>query len=380
MNFARLAILLACLSFGFFATPYAGAQTPSKNAPIIKPFDNVYLTCQEEPSLSREYTVTRDGQLLLAFLGAFSVAGLTEAEAASRIAGQLVERRFLQRATVTLQIRGAKGQLITYSGAVKTAGELLPRPGLRLSDVVAAAEPTHAADLQRVVILAANGKEIEVDYAGFDGKDLSKNPEMRAGDRVVFPLARRTNDVSIVGHVARPGAIPFINNMTVASAIDEVGGALDVADLRQIRVDRDGRTMAVIDADQAKTFRIQPGDVVVVPERSEVEYVAVLGAVPSPMRVPFKDGMTLLQAIERSGGMLGMADQRRVTITRTVNGRRQVLRHNVEAIRLDKAVDPPLVAGDSIEVAFQGPGRRDNTLIQLGAAALIGILFGIGRR
>ncbi len=350
----------------------------SQSKTVVKPGDNVAVVCEEEPSLSKDYAITRDGYIVMQFVGAVNIAGLNEATASAKIAATLIEQRILQKATVHIKIVGAKTALIAYGGAVTRSGEVYPRPGLRLSDVVAVAQPTSAANLDRVRITTAEGKELGVNYRAFDGKDPSNNPELRAGDRVFFDLVNRPVDVSVTGQVSRPGSVPFTNGMTARGAISAAGG-LGVGADDTVKIEHAGTVKEV----NIKTgdSPLQPGDRLFVPQKLNLTYVNVGGAVVTPRRVPFRDGLTLSQAIEGAGGPLPNADLKNVKVTRKIEGKDKVLNHNVVSVHSGLGGDLPLQANDIVELTT--PKRRGNrggsTAVKAVGAIIVGALFGILR-
>jgi polysaccharide export outer membrane protein len=78
--------------------------------------------------------------------------------------------------------------------------------------------------------------------------------------------------------------------------------------------------------------------------------VEVLGEVQKPGSLPIQPGMTLLRAISLSGGFNSIADKSRVTIRRRVRGGTRAASVSVEDIIENRIPDPPLQAGDSINV------------------------------
>jgi polysaccharide export outer membrane protein len=78
--------------------------------------------------------------------------------------------------------------------------------------------------------------------------------------------------------------------------------------------------------------------------------VEVLGEVQRPGSVPLVPGMTLLRAISLSGGFNALARKAQVTIRRRVKHETRVSTISVEDIIANRIPDPPLQAGDSINV------------------------------
>jgi protein involved in polysaccharide export with SLBB domain len=75
-------------------------------------------------------------------------------------------------------------------------------------------------------------------------------------------------------------------------------------------------------------------------------FVNVGGSVRSPSRVPFTEDMTLLTAINASGGFNDFADQRHVRLLRGS----EVTVYDVRKFRKDPSQDVKLRPGDKIEV------------------------------
>ena len=75
-------------------------------------------------------------------------------------------------------------------------------------------------------------------------------------------------------------------------------------------------------------------------------FVNVGGSVRNPSRVPFTEDMTLLTAINASGGFNDFADQRHVRLLRG----NEVTVYDVRRFRKDPAQDVRLRPGDKIEV------------------------------
>lgn len=350
----------------------------AQSKPIVKPGDSVNVVCEEEPSLSKDYTITRDGYIVLQFIGAVSVAGLDEPTAGAKLAATLIEQRILPKAHIKLKILGTKTALISYGGAVAKAGDVYPRPGLRLSDVVALAQPTPAANLERVRITAADGKELGVNFKAFDGKDINHNPELRAGDRVFFDLITRPQDVTVTGMVMKPGAIAFHEGMTLRQAIAATGGANATAD-KTVRLERAGQ---VKEYDVSREDAgLQAGDRVFVPQQQVLTYVQVEGAVMTPRRVPFRPGMTLSEAVDAAGGSFPKADLGKVQVIRSIDGKNKVLTHDLAAVYASKAGDFELRANDRVNVPMPAQKRagRTNQALKIVAGLVFGAMFGFLR-
>lgn len=354
---------------------FAGTQG---KAAVVKSQDAVGVVCEEEPSLSKNYRISRDGYIIMQFIGAVSIAGLSESAAASKIAATLIEQRILPKATVTLRILGsAENGLVSYSGAVSKAGDLFPRKGMRLADVVMEAKPTAAADLERVRIVPSDGKEIVVNFAQFDGKNQTFNPEVRPGDRVIFDLVNQVQDISVTGMVERPGVVAFRNGMTLGQAIDAVGGVNATGDFAGIRLERAGAVVPppAITRDTV----LLGGDRIFVPQSSVQGAIPVSGAVSNPGPINFRTGLTVGQAISMAGGLKKDADPTKVRVIRKVDEKDRTTMVDLNSIQRGMSSDFVLRAGDRVEVDATRKRGRNNNVLKIAGVVLGGLLFGILR-
>ena len=80
--------------------------------------------------------------------------------------------------------------------------------------------------------------------------------------------------------------------------------------------------------------------------------IIVLGAVTNAGAVeyPAVQTISLMDAIARAGGFTRLADRKKVSITRTTDGKTEKTIYNTDDIRDGKAKDVPLKKDDSIYV------------------------------
>jgi len=145
-------------------------------------------------------------------------------------------------------------------------------------------------ELDKVVTVRPDGKISfsligDVNTTGLTPADLDKvitralseyvqNPEV-----TVMVATIKSKEILVLGQVARPGAYPIEENMSILEAIAEAGGYTETASLRKVTVHRKSgdETGRVIEADlkqlmtedySGKEVILEPGDVVYVPEKS----------------------------------------------------------------------------------------------------------------
>lgn len=367
----RLILVLALVGVLF---GLVGAQAAPQR---IKPGDKVTVTCEEEPTLNREYTITRDGLILVAFIGAVPVAGLTEAEASDRIAKKLVDERILARATVRVRLVEGPTQPVRVRGAISSPSEVPWRPEFKLSELLRQVRPTESANLRRIEIQPAVGERIFVDTVGDGEMRLAQDPLLRPGDDVFVPILERSPDIIVVGAVNKPGPIAYKAGMTVRQALEAAGGTTVMADLALVRIDLEGGVSDTIDLRDPREDRaLKAGDRVTVTPQESVRSAMVQGQVRRPGRVIWRDGLTLTQALTEAGGATRAARLDRVVIIRNVDGRRTEIVANAD--RMYKGLDGAVVllADDQVIVSEQRRRSANRPLqLALGAAALF-FLFG----
>ena len=133
----------------------------------------------------------------------------------------------------------------------------------------------------------------------------------------------RPKRIYIMGEVKRPGGYTVSSYATVFSALYSVGGPTVKGSMRDIRVTRNGKTIAHVDlydyltgAEQTNDFRIQNNDIVFVPQRGRT--VAITREIRKPAIYELKQGEHLKALLEFSGGVLSTAYLERVQIDRII--------------------------------------------------------------
>lgn len=328
--------LVACAAFG-----------SGQAKKYVRPNDVVTVNCAEEPAISKDYTITRDGFIIMQYAGAVRVGGLTETAAANKISQALVKERILPTATVTLQVDSSKLGVISYIGAVTNSGALAPHPGMRLSDVVKAAQPTSDANLQHVRIVTYAGNVFVVNFAAYDGANNVNNPEVLNGDTVCFD----SNSQSPV-QPGPTGSTPTPN--PVQQGTQPVPAPTPIQH-----------------PTQPTTYPEPQPEPTHHPDRT----IIVQGAVASPGPVAFHAGITLTEAIQEAGGLYHDSDLGNVTVQRKIDGQIRTYRANVEDIQKGMAGDIALRANDLVDVPGRGHGVGISKQVKIGALVLLALII-----
>ena len=181
--------------------------------------------------------------------------------------------------------------------------------------------------------------------------------------RFSLSVARlRTNQVFVVGDVARPGSYRVSSAGTALTALYAAGGPTEAGSLRRVEIRRGGRTVDVLDVydyltrgDASRDARLESGDVVFVPPR--LARVRALGEVLRPGTYEVKPGETLADLVRTAGGLTALAAGQRVTIERVLPPAQRATGDQTRVV-LSASVAPdggaptlPLVNGDVVRVA-----------------------------
>ena len=371
----RLVILILVV----FVAALAQAQDSQRKLVAL---DKLKLKCAEESLLNKTYKISKDGIILVDFLGAVEVSGLTETEAAEKISKRLVDDRILRKATVEVSRLTDEGTpepiveqpvptgVVRYGGAVKSAGETVFRQGLTLNDVLRLAEPLSHADQKSIIVKSSDGTIKKVDSTLTETVLLSPGDELTVPAVVVEP----PTEVYVFGGVAKPGLVRLSGEPSIKSAIEAAGGVTEYGIKKKIRIERDGLPIDSVDlTGTGGDFALKPNDKVIVDVTEKRAYVQVDGAVNKPGYFVVTPGMKLGDAIQAAGGYAHNARIEKVKVVSDGNPKGREV--NFKEIEQGYAGDLVLKAGD--QVIVPGPKKRDSTPLRLAAGfAAVWLIFG----
>lgn len=196
----------------------------------------------------------------------------------------------------------------------------------------------------RVHVSGMTSSEIDDLLTGMLGKDYLVNPQV-----TVRISAFGSKPVQVLGGVDKPGTYYLGGADTLLEVLTMAGGVKDATAI-EIRVQRPSQggepLVANLDAllERGKgNLTLMAGDVVYVPP-GPVVYVS--GEVGKPGVVPFLDGLSVIEAINRAGGATSRASMRKVYVLR--DGRRS--RINAARILKGRAEDIDVRPDDHIYV------------------------------
>ena len=313
----------------------------------IIPRDVVELKCLEDPTLDGEYVITETGLILVQYIGAVEVKGLTPQAAAAKISNELVAQQILRKATITIRIKTEARPEVTVGGAVTKGGQIPWRSGLKLSDALEWAGPTAVADLAKIKVTSTNGQERTV--------NSTENLLLQPGDRIFVPLKAAGGDITVLGAVAKPGLYPFQAGISVRDAIEAAGGLRSDADPNRVTIRFAGGQQRVLDLSLAENnVVLSQGDTVVVAQRSMDQQVYVRGAVSKPGLLSYQPGLKISEVVRDALPVEGARLDRVKIIRKDEAGASRTITVNMAKVIGGEASDEPLIAGDIVDVPYPG--------------------------
>ena len=170
------------------------------------------------------YKIGRDGNLILPALAPFSVAGLTIAEAESKLLDVL--RYDDASASVYMSLETARLITVQVSGAVKTPRTVAVPAYTPLSRVLAYAGGIKATgSLRNIVLRDRDGNVNRVDFYDFLQSPEGANDPLVTDSSRVF-VGNQGNTVAAIGFVARPGIYELaegISGLPVSDILELTG-------------------------------------------------------------------------------------------------------------------------------------------------------------
>lgn len=218
--------------------------------------DAIHVTVFQQPDLTTDARISEKGTIAMPLIGEVKVAGLSQPEAATQIAGKLKDGQFLKNPQVAVAVTTVRSRQVSVLGAVARPGRYpLDDTSSQLSDVIAAAGGITPAGADTVVVIR-DGKETRLPAIG-------KSFELKGGETI---NVERAPVFYIHGEVARSGAYRVEPNMTVMQAIAAGGGVTPRGSDRRLKLRRVGADGKLVEKDASLKDPVKADDVIFVKE------------------------------------------------------------------------------------------------------------------
>lgn len=288
--------------------------------------DVLQILVWNQPDLSMDVLVRKDGSISMPLLGNVKVGGLTILEIEDILRQGLAP--FVEKPHVIVNPKEINSLRISIVGRIKkpdiSIGPVRPgfilRGGNTLLEILSDVEIYPDADLGASYV-ARDDCIIPVDLKALlkDG-DLAQNILLEPGDKIVVPGPMK--EITILGEVRAPDRYKVNLDTTLLDALSMAKGInKDSADLYMAYVARQRKILPVnlkrlLDfGDINQNMILEDGDIVYIPNINEKKFY-ILGEVAKPGVVYFSDPMDIVEAIAQAGGFLNTARRSQVVVVR----------------------------------------------------------------
>ena len=185
-----LASLVTVVLVGCASAPLLPARIPDDprlDTYVIGVPDLLAVTVWEQPDLSGEVLVRRDGKIPLALAGEVVAAGNTPEELARQI--EIGLSRFVAEPRVDVAVVEMRSQVVTViGGGIQRSGVVELRNDMRVSDAIAEMGGLTPFAKQRQIRVMRGEESYPFDYSAFMlGETREANFLLAPGDTIVVP-------------------------------------------------------------------------------------------------------------------------------------------------------------------------------------------------
>ena len=250
------------------SAPAQSGAAPAAGEYRLGPGDVVKISVYNNPDLATESEVSQRGRISFPLVGEVAVGGLTRGEAERAVARALSKGGFVPNAYVNLLVAQYRSQQVSVMGEVNKPGKYPVSLNSTVTDLLAMAGGITAKGSNVITLIQKDAKgrtvqqEINVKklLAGGDGY---ANLVVGYDDIIYVPPLPV---FYIYGEVRQPGAYPLTPDMTVRQALSLGGGLTPRGTERGIEIDRKSEDGEVSTRRARLTDRVQPDDVLQIPE------------------------------------------------------------------------------------------------------------------
>lgn len=241
--------------------------------------DVIFISVWNEPSLTQETPISRDGFISVPLVGAVKVEGMTVSELEEYLERTYKEKGYFTDPQVAVTIRQFYRPRVSLLGMFNRPGVYEFKYGDRLLDALSlgANYAVDRADLDRARLEREDGTVLALNLRKLiEEGDTSLNIELKDNDTVIIP-EDTLNRVFVGGQVPRPGQFPWKPRMTVLDALGHAGWSTERGMTSQtfvLRQKEDGSAERIrVDmvklvrkGDLSQNIALQRGDMLYVPE------------------------------------------------------------------------------------------------------------------
>lgn len=283
---------------------------------------------------------------------------------------------------------GNGGDSIKVFGEVHRPGTFTFKDDATVVDMIMrAGGVTRYAGIEQIRVIH-NGQPYPFNMREYlDTGNPALMPEILQGDVIFIPQASEqvqsgARTVYVMGEVFKPGAMEMGDDSGFYDLLATAGGPTRFAETRQIKIIRANGQVTPFDLQgyvdgqrRGKLPEIQPGDAILVPEKTDMNEkswlkvhpnraVRIIGAVNRPGRYEWASEMTMMDLIAHAGGPIASADTAHLQILKEgKDGITESINFDLKRF-MDKGGDirkiPRVRAGDTVVIPELPKDPNDN--------------------
>ena len=353
--------------YDFFQNPKI-SFAPTINVPtpenyIINTGDELLIEVWGATENSTTQKVDNQGNIILPLAGKVHVGGLNFTEAKARIntalrriyAGIAAPEGSYSKIYTGVSIANIRTVKVNIIGEVQAPGTYSISA---LSNVInalyASGGPTKNGSFRNIQVVRSGKTIATLDIYDFLLKGSQQgNINLIDQDVIIVPPYR--NQVEVIGFVKREGLYEVKEGEKLSNLIDFFGGFTANAYKDNLVIERISgakREVKEVAISEAEKFAIYGGDKLIVHKLSDIYHnkISITGAVYQPGNYAYKDGMTVLDLINKAAGIRDEAYLNRAILFRTLNRvDKQSVNFSLKDI-LEQKQTIPLQANDSLHI------------------------------
>lgn len=353
--------------YDFFQNPKISfaptINVPTPESYIINTGDELLIEVWGATENSTTQKVDNQGNIILPLAGKVHVGGLNFTEAKARIntalrriyAGIAAPEGSYSKIYTGVSIANIRTVKVNIIGEVQAPGTYSISA---LSNVInalyASGGPTKNGSFRNIQVVRSGKTIATLDIYDFLLKG-SQQGNINLIDQDVIIVPPYKNQVEVIGFVKREGLYEVKEGEKLSNLIDFFGGFSANAYKDNLVIERISgakREVKEVALSEAEKFAIYGGDKLIVHKLSDIYHnkISITGAVYQPGNYAYKDGMTVLDLINKAAGIRDEAYLNRAILFRTLNRvDKQSVNFSLKDI-LEQKQTIPLQANDSLHI------------------------------
>ena len=353
--------------YDFFQNPKISfaptINVPTPESYIINTGDELLIEVWGATENSTTQKVDNQGNIILPLAGKVHVGGLNFTEAKARIntalrriyAGIAAPEGSYSKIYTGVSIANIRTVKVNIIGEVQAPGTYSISA---LSNVInalyASVGPTKNGSFRNIQVVRSGKTIATLDIYDFLLKG-SQQGNINLIDQDVIIVPPYKNQVEVIGFVKREGLYEVKEGEKLSNLIDFFGGFSANAYKDNLVIERISgakREVKEVALSEAEKFAIYGGDKLIVHKLSDIYHnkISITGAVYQPGNYAYKDGMTVLDLINKAAGIRDEAYLNRAILFRTLNRvDKQSVNFSLKDV-LEQKQTIPLQANDSLHI------------------------------